>query len=187
MLWRIFVYKYARNMTRFSNINQLLLFVGVLVVMILLVFRGGPKQVYLKSPVKTIETRIEGKEKLIKTVEVRIGNEKSIVAKITMQIDSLRAELQSIKQKKDTFQIVQIQDTLIFALTKENIHLKSIVNGQDSIIVAQRYIINSKDTIITYQNTVIAGNKKDIKRVKWQRNISIGLNAVLTGVAIFKK
>ena len=52
--------------------------------------------------------------------------------------------------------------------------------GQDSIIVAQRYIIDSKDTIISIGNN-------NLKQIKRQRNISMLVNTALTGIILFKK
>mgnify|MGYP003660066484 CR=1 FL=1 len=131
------------------------------------------------SPIKKIETRIEGKETQINTIEKRIGNEKNIISKISNEIGLLRADLETFKAERDTIRIIQIQDTIINVLTSENTHLKSVVNDQDSIIVHQRYIINSNDTIVTVL-------KSDTKRFKKQRNISIIINALLTGAVILK-
>jgi len=161
------------------QIKDILIFAGILAVILLLVFKKKPEQIFHVEPVKKIETRIEGKETFINTIEKRIGNETKIISEITSQIEFLRAELMNVKNKRDTFQIIQIQDTLINSLSNENWRLKNIVRDQDSIIVAQRYIINSKDTLISI-------GKFDLKRVKKQRNISLFFNALQTGIIIFK-
>tara|TARA_R110000787_G_scaffold4247_7_gene16494 strand:+ start:1587 stop:2084 length:498 start_codon:yes stop_codon:yes gene_type:complete len=161
------------------KIKDGLIFVGVIAIILLLVFRGNESPVFKVSPIKKIETRIEGKETRINTIETRIGNEKEIISKISNQIGMLRADLETFKAERDTVRIIQIQDTIINVLTSENTFLKSVVTGQDSIIVHQRYIINSKDTII-------AVLKSDTKRFKKQRNISVLINALLTGAVILK-
>ncbi len=71
------------------------------------------------------------------------------------------------------------QDTIINTLNVENSHLKNVIVGQDSIIIAQRYIINSKDTIIQIQN-------HESKKLKRQRNISFLVASALGGILILK-
>ena len=172
----IFVHKHHTMKKHALSIAS---FIGVIAVLLLVIFRKDPTPVYSVSPVKTIENRIEGAEKEIYHYETKVGDEKKIIAAISGQINELRAELEAVKLKRDTFQIIQIQDTLIRSLTVENNHLRTVIDTQDSIIVAQRYIINSKDTLI-------AIGKHDIKRIKRQRNISLAANGILTGIVIFK-
>jgi len=162
-----------------EKIKEYLIIAGVIAIILMLIFRGSEKPVYKVAPIKKIETRIEGKETRINTIEKRIGNEKNIIRQISNEIGLLRADLETFKAERDTVRIIQIQDTIINVLTSENTHLKSVVNDQDSIIVHQRYIINSNDTII-------AVLKNDTKRFKKQRNISILINALLTGAFILK-
>jgi len=162
-----------------EKIKDYLIIVGVIAIILLLIFRGSEKPIYKIAPIKEIETRIEGKETRINTIEKRIGNEKNIIKQISNEIGLLRADLETFKAERDTIRIIQIQDTIINVLTSENTHLKSVVNDQDSIIVHQRYIINSNDTIVTVL-------KADTKRFKKQRNISILINALLTGAVILK-
>lgn len=161
------------------KIKDGLIIAGVIAIILLLIFRGNEKPVFEVAPIKEIETRIEGKETRINTIEKRIGNEKEIISRISNEIGLLRSDLESFKAERDTLRIVQIQDTIINVLTSENTHLKSVVNDQDSIIVHQRYIINSNDTIV-------AVLKNDTKKFKKQRNISILINALLTGAVILK-
>ncbi len=161
------------------KVKDLILILGVIAIILLLVFRGDDKSIYKVAPIKKIETRIEGKETIIKTIEKRIGNEKEIISKISTEINLLRADLDDFKSLRDTVHIIQIQDTIIEVLTSENLHLKSVVSDQDSVITFQRYIINSKDTIIEVL-------KSDTKRFKKQRNISVLINALLTGAVILK-
>ena len=162
-----------------EKIKDYLIIAGVIAIILLLIFRPQPKQLYKVAPIKEIETRIEGKETRINTIEKRIGNEKNIIKQISNEIGLLRSDLETFKAERDTIRIIQIQDTIINVLTSENTHLKSVVNDQDSIIVHQRYIINSNDTIVTVL-------KADTKRFKKQRNISILINALLTGAVILK-
>jgi hypothetical protein len=138
-----------------------------------------PKQVYPISTQKTIEKRIEGKETIIKEKGKLIDNSKLIISELNAGLFDLQAQLDAVKNSRDTFNIVQIQDTMIHTLYKRDKEKDFIIANQDTIITAQRYIINSKDTIISIQAL-------DIKKIKKQRNWSLILNGILTGGLILK-
>lgn len=165
------------------NKKEVVIVAGIIAIIVLLVFQKQPKPVYPIAPVKVIENRIAGKEKEIHHFETKVGDEKKIIAAIGRELNALRLELENVKSKKDTIQIIQIQDTFIDTLTKQNKHLFTTIDLKDSIILAQRYIINNQDTIIKL-------SKQDIKRVKRQRNRSIAVNVaqglVISGL-LFKK
>ena len=160
-----------------ANITLLIqIALGVMCVMLIM---RGPKQVYPVSNQKTIERRIEGKETLIKEKGQVIDNSKLIIEELNHGLFDLQSQLDLVKNAKDTFNIVQIQDTMIHVLYKRDKEKDLIIKNQDTIIQAQRYIINSKDTIITAQAF-------DIKKLKRQRNISVILNTLLTTGLIIK-
>jgi hypothetical protein len=138
-----------------------------------------PKQVYPVSTQKTIEKRIQGKETIIKEKGKVIDNSKLIISELNNGLFDLQAQLDAVKNSRDTFNIVQIQDTMIHTLYKRDKEKDFIIANQDTIITAQRYIINSKDTIISIQAL-------DIKKIKKQRNWSLILNGILTGGLILK-
>jgi hypothetical protein len=138
----------------------------------------NPKQVYPVSKQKTIERRIEGKETLIREKGQVIDNSNKFIAQLNAGLLDLHSQLDAVRDSKDTFNIVQIQDTMIHVLYRRDKEKDLIIKNQDTIIQAQRYIINSKDTIITAQAF-------DIKKLKRQRNISVLLSALLgTGLII---
>jgi hypothetical protein len=138
----------------------------------------NPKQVYPVSKQKTIERRIEGKETLIREKGQVIDNSNQFIAELNAGLLDLHSQLDAVRDSKDTFNIVQIQDTMIHVLYRRDKEKDLIIKNQDTIIQAQRYIINSKDTIITAQAF-------DIKKLKRQRNISVLLSALLgTGLII---
>jgi len=157
---------------------RLYLTIGIAVMCIFLLLKPE-KQYFPVSKQKTIERRIEGKETQIKTWTNTIGNEKNIINRITLLQKDFEAKLLEVKNARDTFKIIQYQDTLIHVLYKKVDHLTNTVTLQDSVIIAQRYIINSKDTIITVQGI-------DLKKIKRQRNWSLLANGVLTGLLIIK-
>lgn len=146
----------------------------------LLIFQKPEQAIYKVSPVKEIETRIEGQQQLIKIIEQRTGDEKKIIAAFGLEVDQLRGELLKFKLKKDTIQIIQVQDTLIDRLGSENKHLHKVVKSQDTIIGVQYKTINDQDTLINL-------GKLDLKKVKRQRNGLLLLNIIQTGIIIFKK
>lgn len=150
-----------------------------LVVMCLVLFLKPSSNYYPVSNQKTIEKRIEGKETIIKEKGTAIDNSKFIIAEMNHGLLDLQAQLDLVKKSRDTFNIVQIQDTMIHALYRRDKEKDLIIANQDTIITAQRYIINSKDTIISTLQL-------DIKKIKRQRNWSLLLNGLLTGGLIIK-
>jgi hypothetical protein len=153
---------------------QLILGIGVLLLLL-----RNPKQVYPVSKQKTIEHRIQGKETVIETQTVVANNDKKIIATLTAGLSDLEQELEKVRKSRDTFNIVQIQDTMIHVLYERDKFKDDVIARQDTIILAQRYIIDSKDTIITTQ-------KFDIKKLKKQRLGLTIYGLLMTGVAILK-
>ncbi len=131
------------------------------------------------STQKTIEKRIEGKETIIKEKGKVIDNSNLIISELNNGLFDLQSQLDAVKNAKDTFNIVQIQDTMIHVLYRRDKEKDVIIAAQDTIIQAQRYIINSKDTII-------ASKELDLKKIKRQRNLSLLLNGILTTGLIIK-
>ena len=164
---------------KISNINLSTVLQVCLIVMCIFLLMRSPKQVYPVSKQKTIERRIEGKETVIKEQGKVIDNSKVIIEELNHGLYDLQAELEKVKNSRDTFKITQIQDTMIHVLYRRDKEKDAIISAQDTIIVAQRYIINSQDTIITSQAF-------DIKKLKRQRNISLLLNGILTTGLIIK-
>lgn len=163
---------------KISSINLSTVLQVCLIVMCAFLLMRNPKQVYPVSKQKTIERRIEGKETLIREKGQVIDNSNQFIAELNAGLLDLHSQLDAVKNSKDTFNIVQIQDTMIHVLYRRDKEKDLIIKNQDTIIQAQRYIINSKDTIITAQAF-------DIKKLKRQRNISVLLSALLgTGLII---
>lgn len=135
--------------------------------------------VFPVSNQKTIETRIKGKETIIRTHTIASDNGKKIINSLNGRVDELMVELNILKGIRDTFNIVPIQDTLIHVLYQQGRIKDGVIRNQDTIILAQRFIINSKDTIIALKDI-------DIKKIKRQRNWSFLANGLLTGLLIIK-
>jgi hypothetical protein len=152
--------------------------VALVVICIFVLFKKETN-IYPVSNQKTIEHRIEGKETIIKEKGKVIDNSKVIINELNHGLHDLQSQLDAVKNARDTFNIVQIQDTMIHTLYKRDREKDIIIASQDTIINAQRYIINSKDTIITSLTL-------DIKKIKRQRNWSYILNGILAGALILK-
>jgi hypothetical protein len=162
-----------------SRINLSTILQVCLIVMCLFLLLRKPTQVYPVSKQKVIEKRIEGKETIIKQQGKVIDNSEQFIAELNAGLLDLHSQLDNVKNSKDTFNIVQIQDTMIHVLYRRDKEKDVIIAAQDTIIQAQRYIINAKDTIIATKDF-------DLKRIKRQRNISILLNGLLTTGLIIK-
>ena len=162
-----------------SRINLSTILQVCLVVMCLFLLLRKPTQVYPVSNQKVIEKRIEGKETIIKEQGKVIDNSEQFIEELNAGLLDLHSQLDKVKNSKDTFNIVQIQDTMIHVLYRRDKEKDVIIAAQDTIIQAQRYIINAKDTIIATKDF-------DLKRIKRQRNISILLNGLLTTGLIIK-
>ncbi len=166
-------------MSVFKKENISIILTLCLGIMCFILLMREPKQVYPVSTQKTIEKRIEGKETIIKEKGKVIDNSKLIISELNNGLFDLQSQLDAVKNARDTFNIVQIQDTMIHTLYRRDKEKDLIIASQDTIITAQRYIINSKDTIISVLEL-------DIKKIKRQRNWSFILNAILTGGLILK-
>lgn len=160
------------------SIIQLLQLIILIACLCFLIFKKE-KIINLAVSEKTIEHRIAGKETIIREKGKVIDNSKLIINELNHGLHDLQFQLEAVKNARDTFNIVQIQDTMIHTLYKRDREKDLIIASQDTIINAQRYIINSKDTIITLL-------KVDLKKVKRQRNGSIILNILLAAGIILK-
>ncbi len=148
------------------KVKDFLFLGGIIAIICLLIFNQPEKY---EPTINEIETRIIEKDTIILNNEKIVIREKNNAAETRVLFDSLFLELEKVKTSRDTFQIIQIQDTLINTLNVENSHLKNVIVGQDSIIIAQRYIIDSKDTIISIGNNDLKKNEtpKEHFNVSW--------------------
>lgn len=163
-----------------ANKNNIGLILQIALVAICLYLAFKPsKQIFPTTSKTVIEKRIAGKETIIKEKGKLIDNSSKIISELNAGLFDLHSQLDSIRNAKDTFNIIQIQDTMIHVLYRKDKEKDLVIKNQDTIIQAQRYIINSKDTIIAAQAI-------DIQKLKKQRNISLILNALLTTGLIIK-
>lgn len=172
---------FSRLQENVQTVRNNLRDIVILVLLVFVVFNyfKPSKQVFPVSKQKVIERRIQGKETVIKLNTIASDNGKKVIKTLNGRVDELMAELSIIKGRRDTFNIVPIQDTLIRILYVQGQVKDGVIKNLDTIVQAQRYIINSKDTIIATKDF-------ELKKVKRQRNISLLANGILTGLLIIK-
>lgn len=159
-----------------------LIFIFVIILLGLIVlhlFFRKDVQVLPVPTEKVIVKRIEQAKGEVNNYETIVQTDKKLVQELGGQIDNLFAELESLKNKRDTFKIIQKQDTLIGVLVKQSIVKDSVISGLDKMVFLQKGIIRDQDTVILLKDA-------KIKKLKRQRNISILTNGLLLTLLIIK-
>lgn len=134
----------------------------------------------------TITERIESKQQDINHYTTQVVDYKKLAQEVADRMKITEENLHKAKEEGDTNNVIKYQDTLIYELKEEVDNLKIVIMYQDSTIVAQKDIIEDKDLIINLKEEQIKILSQDVKKVKRQRNGSLILNGVLTGVLIYK-
>jgi len=157
---------------------QILAFAVIFILLGLILFRK-PEQIYQPSSNKTIIRNIDNSHDTIFNLNTGIQDEKRIIQAFNLKLSSLYDSLYRFKQIRDTFQIIQAQDTIIQYLVSQGASKDSVILLQQGIISQYEFITKSKDTLIAVKDF-------DLKRIKRQRNIAFIGAGVMTGIAIFK-
>ena len=142
-----------------------ILFILLVVIIILLCFRGGNDIIHTKI--------IQGKTDTVEIYKIKTVEKLKIVNRLHTSTDTIRIYLDSVITLKDTVRIIEVQSILIDTLTEENKQLYKVVELQDSTIVMQSEIIALKD--------------KKIKKVKRRLVGSVVLNIIQSALIIFRK
>ena len=130
-----------------------------------------------------IHTRIEGAKQVVNTKETKIIRDLDLIDQFTTKIKNMENQLRLAKSSSDTVVIIQIQDTLIAHLTESGSIKDTVISSQRVVIHNLKYIVDANDTLRDISEKEF---KREIKKLKRQRNISFAVNAVLTGLFIFK-
>jgi hypothetical protein len=152
---------------------------SVLFLLLGLILFKKPAQVFPASNSKTIVNNIDNSFDTIIELNNGIQDEKRIINAFNLKLASLYDSLDRFKQIRDTFQIIQAQDTIIQYLVSQGASKDSVILLQQGIISQYEFITKSKDTLIAVKDF-------DLKRIKRQRNIAFIGAGVMTGIAIFK-
>jgi len=155
------------------------LIIGFVLAFVMFKACDSEKQVYKLPTTKVILKRIEKAEGDVYNHTTYANNNKDIVKAFNSRIAEVMDSLEMYKMLKDSVRIIQIQDTTIRLLFAQGEYKNNVIAHQDTVIVAQRYIINNQDTLIT-------SLRFDLKKVKKQRNWSLLGNGILTGILIIK-
>lgn len=147
--------------------------------MVLYFFLRKDAQIIRVPKVKTLVKTIETEKQLAANYTTVISTDKAVVKLLNGRIEDMLSELERIKASKDTFKIVQQQDTLIGLLVKQGDIKDSVINNQDKVITIHQSTIKNQDTLILLKD-------HEIKKVKRQRNLSLITNGILTTLLIIK-
>lgn len=128
---------------------------------------------------KDVVKNIHHKEKVIEHYTKEVFNKSEVSRLLKDFREKLMRDLDSAIVDQDTSRIVPIQSAIIANQKTDLLTKDSIITTQSSIISAKSDIIEGKDTLITILNS-------DLKKVKKQRNLSILLNVIQTGIIIIK-
>lgn len=109
----------------------------------------------------------------------RVDASRPVLNSMNLQFEQLKQQLDSLKLSRDTIMILAKQDTIITHQEKEKELMKQVISDLDSVNLGLRYVVSAKDTIIAIK-------EQQIRKVKRQRNLSLIVNGVLTGLLILK-
>lgn len=157
---------------------QIVIFAALCLIVALIWFKK-PTQIFPPSNNKTIIRNIDNSHDTIVHLNNGIQNEKKIIQSFNLKLNSLYDTLAFYKSIRDTFEIIQKQDTIIGYLIAQGASKDSVILLQQGVIDQYSFISKSKDTLIAVKDF-------DLKRIKRQRNLSFVANGVLTGILIFK-
>ena len=138
------------------------------------------KKTILSAPKqKDVEQRMRPVQNKIEIHQENANRLKPEIASISKKYDSLMVELRRVREKRDTVRIIEYLDLALLEKQFENNKLEQMVQELDSVNYGLRYLNASKDTIIAIKD-------ERIQKIKRQRNISLLINAIQTGIIILK-
>lgn len=155
----------------------LLLAIGAVIFLLL----KEPEQVVVvKQPSeKTINKNIHTKEILKEKQLQVIRADDKIVVQLSKELSRLQEELMRVKNSKDTFQIVNTQDSVISVLYERDSFKDDMLARKDTVINILEYTVASKDTIISLKDY-------QIKKGRRRLGASLLLNGILATFLILK-
>ena len=132
--------------------KNVLLFIGIITIIILLLFRG--------EKIVTQTQVIQGKIDTVEIYKTKTVEKLKVVHRIHKSTDTIRIYLDSVITLKDTVRIIQVQSILIDTLTEENKQLYEVIEYQDSTIITLEEI----DSLRVEENETLKQDNKKIKR-----------------------
>lgn len=155
----------------------LLLAAGVIIFLLLrkpepVVMTNQPKETTIN---KNIHTKEIVKEKQLQVIRA----DDKIVVQLSKELSRLQEELMKVKNSRDTFQIVNTQDSVINVLYERDSFKDDMLARKDTVIDILEYTVASKDTIISLKDS-------QIKKGRRRLGASLLLNAALGTFLILK-
>ena len=132
--------------------KNVLLFIGIIIIIVLLLFRSEKIVTQTKLIQGKIDTVEIYKDSIIKEIEYIHHYHKSI--------DTIKQILEVAKVEKDTVKIIVVQDSIIKMQSKEIKHLFNTVDLQSNVIVTHESI----DSLRVEENESLKQDNKKIKR-----------------------
>ena len=132
--------------------KNVLLFIGIIIIIVLLLFRSEKIVTQTKLIQGKIDTVEIYKDSIIKEIEYIHHYHKSI--------DTIKQILEVAKVEKDTVKIIVVQDSIIKMQSKEIKHLFNTVDLQSNVIA--KY--DSIDSLRVEENESLKQDNKKIKR-----------------------
>ena len=132
--------------------KNVLLFIGIIIIIVLLLFRSEKIVTQTKLIQGKIDTVEIYKDSIIKEIEYIHHYHKSI--------DTIKQILEVAKVEKDTVKIIVVQDSIIKMQSKEIKHLFNTVDLQSNVIVTHESI----DSLRMEENESLKQDNKKIKR-----------------------
>lgn len=139
-----------------------------------------------KKQIERIETRLQPIYKNTEYHEKISNSGKKELAALGDRFDDLNEAFEHFKRQKDTVMIWAYCDSIRTDYSTYRQTATETIKHLDSMMINYKYIVKSKDTIIQVQRSEIASLNKMNRKLKWQRNGSVLLNAILTGLVIIK-
>ena len=132
--------------------KNVLLFIGIIIIIVLILFRSEKIVTQTKVIQGKIDTVEIYKDSIIKEIEYIHHYHKSI--------DTIKQILEVAKVEKDTVKIIVVQDSIIKMQSKEIKHLFNTVDLQSNVIVTY----DSIDSLRVEENETLKQDNKKIKR-----------------------
>lgn len=139
-----------------------------------------------RKEIERIETRLQPIYQKAEYHEKLSNDGKRELNALGDRFDELNEAFEHYKRGRDTVFLLAYCDSIRNDYSQYRVTAQTTIAHLDSLGLSWKYISKSKDTIIQIQKSEIKDLTKANRKLKWQRNLSIVGNAILTGLVILK-